>query len=95
MVFKENESACGTNSKGDVIVTLEITSAGGVNIEVTSKVLPKYGESIRKSVGDILAEFKITNANVHVEDFGALDFAIRARTEGAIKRNAFYKEGKR
>ena len=94
MVFKGNESACGTNSKGDVIVTLEIFSEDGINVEIESKVFAKYGESIKDSVIDVLTEFKIQNANVSVEDFGALDFVIRARTEGAIKRNTFYKEEK-
>lgn len=95
MVFKGNESSCGTNSKGDVIVTLELTGENGINIEVASKVLPKYGSSIKASVLEVLKAFDIQNANVHVEDFGALDFAIRARTETAVKRNAAYKEGRR
>ncbi len=92
MVFHGSESACGTNSKGDAIVTVEITKKDGIQIEIVSKVLKKYGESIKESVLEILHAFKIENANVLVEDFGALDFVIRARTETAVRRNLALKE---
>ena len=50
MVFRGHEITTGTANKGDALITLEITKSDGVKIEITSKVLVKYGQSIEKSV---------------------------------------------
>lgn len=92
MIFRGTESVAGTNSKSDVLVTVEITTKDGIQIEIISKALKKYGDSICESVKEVLKNFKIENANLLVEDFGALDFVIRARTEAAIMRNITLKE---
>lgn len=49
MVFRGHEITTGTANKGDALITLEITKSDGVKIEITSKVLVKYGQSIEKS----------------------------------------------
>mgnify|MGYP000529739043 FL=1 len=48
MVFRGHEITTGTANKGDALITLEITKSDGVKIEITSKVLVKYGQSIEK-----------------------------------------------
>ena len=44
MVFRGHEITTGTANKGDALITLEITKSDGVKIEITSKVLVKYGK---------------------------------------------------
>lgn len=92
MVFRGHEITTGTANKGDALITLEITKSDGVKIEITSKVLVKYGQSIEKSVKEILAAANLGNARVLIEDNGALDFVIRARLETAIQRFLSEKE---
>ena len=94
MVFRGHEITTGTANKGDALITLEITKSDGVKIEITSKVLVKYGQSIEKSVKEILAA-----ANVKLIASGgvsSIDDLIKAKElgcEGAILGKAIY-EGK-
>lgn len=76
----------GTSSKGDVLVCLELSDCDAIELEITSKVLLKYGDSIRQSILETLAEIGIKSAKIKVDDNGALDFVIRARVETAAKR---------
>jgi citrate lyase subunit beta/citryl-CoA lyase len=76
----------GTNVKSDCHVQVTITTTGGINIDLNSKVEPLYGNSIRSEVSDILKHLGVKNATVKVEDQGAVPFVIAARVEAAVKR---------
>ena len=76
----------GTDKKGDALVALELTEQGIINLELNSKVYLKYGESIKRSVLETLSELGVRSANIKIDDYGALDFVIRARVETAIVR---------
>lgn len=76
----------GTDKKGDALVALELTEQGIINLELNSKVYLKYGESIKRSVLETLSELGVQSANIKIDDYGALDFVIRARVETAIVR---------
>ncbi len=76
----------GQGIRSDCFITLELTSSGGVKIDLQSKVKPLYGDRIEALVKDILDFYEIKNANVLIEDTGALDFVIAARMEAAIKQ---------
>lgn len=41
---------------------------------------------MEKAVREVLADMKIENAKVLVQDFGALDFVIKGRTRTAVRR---------
>lgn len=75
----------GNNIRSDCYVELELKDSGGIKINLKSKVESMYGNSIRSLIKDILKNFKIRNASVLVEDYGALPFTIAARVESAIK----------
>jgi citrate lyase subunit gamma (acyl carrier protein) len=51
-----------------------------------SVVLKQFGDDIKASVMEVLAENAVTNAKVSVNDRGAIDCTIRARVETALKR---------
>ena len=76
----------GDKDRSDCFITLELTSTGGLNIDIISKVKVLYGESILILCESMLRFFGIKNATVKVEDKGALPFVIAARIEAAIKQ---------
>ena len=53
----------GKGIRSDCFVTLELTSAGGLQIEIQSKVAVFFGEEIKKTVVSVLNYFDIKNAN--------------------------------
>jgi len=82
----ESAGIRGDNIRSDCYVELESKNSGGVKINLQSKVESMYGESIRSLIKDIFKTFKIRNASVLVEDYGALPFTVAARVESAIKK---------
>lgn len=77
-------AVAGTMESSDAYV--EIEPAKELNIQLESVVLEQFGDAIRTVVEEVLAEQKVTGANVHVIDRGALECVLRARVETAILR---------
>ena len=75
----------GKGIRSDCFVSLELTSSGGLDIALQSKVQVLFGKSILQQVRDILQFFEIENAKVSIEDTGALPYVIAARLEAAVK----------
>ena len=75
----------GPKVRSDVEVTLEITSSGGVHLEIVSKVISMYGTAIEKQCRELLDFFRIDNAIMKLNDSGALPFVIAARVEAAVR----------
>jgi citrate lyase subunit beta/citryl-CoA lyase len=76
----------GEKDRSDCFISLELTASGGIQIDLKSKVKALYGESVSSLCRDVLKTFGIENANLKVEDKGALPFVISARLEAAIKQ---------
>lgn len=76
----------GPKVRSDCEIVLELKSAEGINIDLTSKVKILYGESIKKLIIEILEFYGVKNAEVKVIDSGALPFVISARLESAVKQ---------
>jgi citrate lyase subunit beta/citryl-CoA lyase len=76
----------GKGVRSDCFVTLELTNQGGIQLQVESKVAVMYGDNIRREALEILDFFDIRNANLKIEDSGALSLVIAARIEAAIKK---------
>ena len=75
----------GTLESSDVFVTLE-PCENGVEIEIDSVVQNQFGETIRRTVEEVLQDLEVENAKLSVVDRGALDCVIRARVETAVLR---------
>jgi len=60
--------------------------AGGLSVELESKVESLYGASIRSLAGDVAASLGVAHAKITIVDAGALPFVIAARLECALKR---------
>jgi len=75
----------GKEARSDCFVSLELTTKGGIEFVLQSKVKSMYGNSIAKLSAEVLNHFEIKNAKISIEDNGALPFVIAARIEAAVK----------
>ncbi len=76
----------GENIRSDCYFEIEFQNSGGIKIDLSSKVSSMYGESIKTQIKELCKYFGINNANIYLEDSGALPFVIEARFESAVKR---------
>lgn len=84
----------GGEVRSDLHVALQPHPAGGIEIELESRVAPYYGKAIRAQVRDVLETLGVADARVCIRDAGALPFVIAARLEAAVHR-AGLGEGRR
>lgn len=78
----------GADVRSDCWVRIELRDAGGVQIELKSKVEIMYGAATRALLADMLPALGLPHARVEMEDAGALPFVQMARVEAAARRLA-------
>jgi citrate lyase subunit beta/citryl-CoA lyase len=76
----------GPKVRSDCEITIELKAKGGLKINLSSKVKALYGDSIIDLCKSILKFYKIKDAELTINDTGALPFVIAARLEAAIRR---------
>lgn len=76
----------GDKVRSDCYIEIESKKSGGLKIDLKSKVDSMYGDSIRDHVKKMSEFFGLKNANILIEDAGALPFVIAARLELAVKK---------
>ncbi len=76
----------GPDVRSDLRVAIEPRAAGGLKLELESRVAPYYGRQIRSLARAVLKELGVEHAQVAVHDEGALPFTIAARLEAAARR---------
>ena len=76
----------GNKIRSDCYIELKTKRTGGIKINVKSKVDSMYGESIYNTIKEMAEYFEIQNADIYVEDYGALPPTLMARFELAVKR---------
>jgi citrate lyase subunit gamma (acyl carrier protein) len=81
-----SSASAGTMQSSDLLVRVE--PAERLEIEVESTVKKQFEHLIRAQVERTLARHGVTRARVVVSDRGALDYAIDARVETALRRAA-------
>jgi citrate lyase subunit gamma (acyl carrier protein) len=74
----------GTLQSSDLMVFLEPASELVITIESTVK--KQFEHLIRQKVQEVLDRQGVTAGAVRINDRGALDFAIEARVEAALRR---------
>jgi citrate lyase subunit beta/citryl-CoA lyase len=84
----------GQDIRSDLHVAFEPRSAGGIEIELESRVAPYYGQAIRAQAREVLETLGVAHACLSIHDQGALPFVIAARVEAAVRR-AGLGEGRR
>jgi citrate lyase subunit beta / citryl-CoA lyase len=76
----------GPKVRSDCEITLDLNTGDGITLDITSKVKTLYGESIADLCRQIFGFYGISNADLKINDSGALPFVIAARLEAAIKK---------
>jgi citrate lyase subunit beta / citryl-CoA lyase len=76
----------GGDVRSDCWASVEPGSAGGVRIELTSKVDAMFGASLRAAIAGTVHAAGVTDALVKVEDQGAVPWVLEARVEAAMLR---------
>ena len=76
----------GTMESNDIMITVEPSDAGGVQVELTSSVYQQFGKQIIAVIRETAADYGVENALITAVDKGALDCTIRARVAAACQR---------
>ncbi|MFC2085536.1 aldolase/citrate lyase family protein, partial [Bacteroidota bacterium] len=76
----------GTGIRSDCYIELKLKRTGGIKIKLESKVKPMYGESIKRTIMVMSKHLDVKNADILIEDYGALPPTLMARYELAVKR---------
>ncbi len=76
----------GKRVRSDCFVTFELRDSGGLEIELQSKVIVMFADTIKKLASEVLSFFEVKNARLKIVDSGALPFVMAARIEAAIKK---------
>jgi len=76
----------GLRVRSDCWVRVELSSSGGVAVDLQSKVAGMFGARIIAAMQEGCAALGVTDAAVQVVDQGALPFALAARLETAVRR---------
>jgi len=80
----QRKGQAGTMQSSDLMVIVE--PADGLVIEIESTVKKQFEHLIRAKLEQVLAKHGAEDARVSVNDRGALDYAIEARLETALRR---------
>ncbi|MBX3007885.1 MAG: HpcH/HpaI aldolase/citrate lyase family protein [Melioribacteraceae bacterium] len=76
----------GDKVRSDCFIQMELKKRGGLKSSIISKVNVMYGETINDLLLEMCDHFGIENAEIFIEDYGALPFTIAARFESAYKK---------
>lgn len=80
----QRKGQAGTMQSSDLMVIVE--PADGLVIEIESTVKKQFEHLIRAKLEQVLAKYGTEDARISVNDRGALDYAIEARLETALRR---------
>ena len=78
----------GTMESNDIMITVEPSDEGGVQVELTSSVYQQFGKQIIAVIRKTAADYGVENALITAVDKGALDCTVRARVATALTRAA-------
>ncbi len=85
MVIQRKASA-GTMQSSDLMVFVEPSDQ--LVIEIESTVKKQFEHAIRATIEEVLKRFEVKMGLIRITDRGALDYAIEARLEVALRRGA-------
>ena len=76
----------GTLESNDIFIIVEPIEGYKIEIDLESIVLAQFGKQIEKVLKDTAISLGVEGIRITAKDRGALDYAIKARLETAIKR---------
>jgi len=78
------KAQAGTMQSSDLMVFLEPSDE--LRVEIDSTVKKQFEHLIKKQIEQVLEKLSVTSGHIKVSDRGALDYAIAARLETALRR---------
>lgn len=84
--LKASAGKRGDKVRSDCYIEIQLKDSGGICLSLKSKVESMYGDSIHSLINELCSFFELHNADILIEDSGALPFIIAARFELAVKR---------
>jgi citrate lyase subunit gamma (acyl carrier protein) len=78
------KSSAGTMQSSDLMVVVEPSET--LRIDIDSTVKKQFEHLIRARIEATLAQLQVASGHIQVSDRGALDYAIAARIETAVRR---------
>lgn len=85
-VKKASAGKLGEKVRSDCHIEIELKRSGCINITLSSKVNVMFGDQIKSLINKMCSFFEISNADINITDYGALEYVIMARFELAVKR---------
>ncbi len=82
----QRKASAGTMQSSDLMVQVE--PAERLAIEIDSTVKKQFEHLIRDRIAVVLSRHEVVSGRIRVTDRGALDYAIEARVEAALRRAA-------
>jgi citrate lyase subunit gamma (acyl carrier protein) len=79
------KAQAGTMQSSDLMVFVE--PADRLTVEIESTVKKQFEHLIRSRIDKVLLCHDVTSGFIRITDRGALDYAIEARLEAALKRS--------
>jgi len=79
----------GSKVRSDCWIEVEIRDAGGLSIDMQSKVAGMFGDRIGALLEEGCGALGVDHARITLEDQGALPFTLAARLETAVRRTGF------
>jgi len=76
----------GDKIRSDCYIQITLTKTRGIKSSLQSKVDKMYGSQINDMIIEMCDYFGLKNAEILIEDYGALPFTIAARFESAYKK---------
>lgn len=76
----------GDKIRSDCYIQITLTKTRGIKSSFQSKVDKMYGSQINDMIIEMCDYFGLKNAEILIEDYGALPFTIAARFESAYKK---------
>ena len=80
------KASAGTMQSSDLMVVVEPSDK--LQVEIESTVKKQFEHLIRARISETLKQLQVSAGRIQVSDRGALDYAIVARIETAIRRAA-------
>ena len=74
----------GTLESNDVLV--RVSPAEGLKVDIEAIVLPQFGKQIRRAVLETAQALQVEDADITLQDKGAIECTIKARVETALLR---------
>lgn len=84
----KKQAIAGTLESSDCQILIDQNPGKGIEIELNSSVAKQYGRKIREVLKKTLDQLGIQDAKVVIQDKGALDCTIKARTIAVVHRAA-------